>query len=197
MNFFIYKYMTIFISLVYDCAIAGIIEKTKWRKFSLPFDWVVSYEGVSKVFKNDFKNFVEADSNGMNDLYKIKFYHHKFPEDASQFERRVERIKNIMKNSKEEVIFIRKSHPKHGHDEYPNLSNDMTDMEELDKYLKNTYPNLKYKLVLILDCHKCFKKTKENNTPTIKIHNISDGSKTAEDIFNIYKETAKNPKESY
>ena len=53
------KYMTIFISLGYDCAIAGIIEKTKWRKFSLPFDWVVSYEGVSKVFKNDFKNFVD------------------------------------------------------------------------------------------------------------------------------------------
>lgn len=74
--------------------------------------------------------------------------------------------------SNEKVVFVRKSHSNHHHGEYNHLTNDIDDMIELDKLLKNTYPNLDYEIIVVITCETCF--VEKRDVPnTIKIHDIS------------------------
>jgi hypothetical protein len=41
---------------------------------------------------------------------------------------------------------------------YQNITDDYEDAEKLNKILSNKYPCLKYKIILVLGCTKCFKK---------------------------------------
>jgi hypothetical protein len=42
-----------------DCGMAEFCRKYNLRKASLPFDWTVTYNGVSKCIEDDFKYFTE------------------------------------------------------------------------------------------------------------------------------------------
>jgi hypothetical protein len=41
-----------------DCGFASLLQKYNLRHFSLPFDWIVSYNGISQIIENNFDNFL-------------------------------------------------------------------------------------------------------------------------------------------
>jgi hypothetical protein len=166
-----------------DCGIAGFIKKYRLRSFSFPFDWAVTYNGVSSCIDDDFKSFIEPLDKQIN-KYDI-YFHHDFihtellQNDAEKYTRRYNRLLDILKSGKEEIIFFRKGHAPHHHLEhhgkYTNIVSDIDDAEKLDIVLQAKYPNLKYKIIVILVCGNCFDTTKvyTSESSRIEIHNIA------------------------
>jgi hypothetical protein len=163
----------IFVSIGIDCDVANFLNKYNLRNMSLPFDWNVSYNGVSKCVDCDFNNFTDPlDKDKINE--QDVYFHHDFEKvndteaiiaDKEKYHRRCDRLINLFKNceiSKEYIIFIRKGHMCYHHEEqngkYQNITDDYEDAEKLNKILSNKYPCLKYKIILVLGCTKCFKK---------------------------------------
>ena len=163
-----------------DCGLSNLLKKYNLRQFSLPFDWIVSYGGISKIIQNDFKNFLEyTNTNKINKIYNLCFYHNIFPEDYEKMNRRINRLSNLLNNTENDIIFFRKGHAFHHHDECfkhdLQLSNDILDAEELNNIIKNKYPTLKFKIIVALVCDTCFDKNKIYNydNENIYIYNIA------------------------
>lgn len=161
----------LFVSIGIDCDVANFLNKYNLRKASLPFDWNVSYNGVSKCIENNFKNFTEplsADRINGDDIY----FHHDFldvakiSEEKDKYHRRCQRLLNLFETADaydgEFVLFIRKGHLCYHHEEqkgkYKDIMCDVEDAKRLDKVLRRKYPHLKYKIIVLLGCNKCFTK---------------------------------------
>jgi hypothetical protein len=165
-----------------DCGLAEFIKTHRLRSFSFPFDWVVSYNGVSNVFKNNFKDFIPNYSKKINQ-YDIYFAHdftdETFEVDKIKYNRRIQRLQQILETSNEPIIFFRKGHAPHHHHEhngkFTSIKSDLIDAEELDHHLSEKYPLLNYKIIVVLACGVCF----DCNHPykslsnKIEIHNIA------------------------
>ena len=82
----------------------------------MPFDWIVSYGGVSNIIETEFQQFTDIDNKNLNRLYNVSFVHNKFPEDYEKMNRRINRFIKLL-NSEEEITFIRKGHAFYNHDE--------------------------------------------------------------------------------
>ena len=172
--------MTIIISIGVDCGVAEMLKKYNLRKTAYPFDWIVTYHGVSEIIKNNFIDYIpeindkteiiDGKPNIFNDLYGTKFIHDNFPDkkEYEKYERRIKRFNDIL-NSKEDIIFIRKSHAYHNHKEY-SIKNDYEEVIEFDNYLQEYYPNLKYTIYLILLCNNCYKNFNIKVHKNIKIY---------------------------
>jgi hypothetical protein len=67
---------------------------------------------------------------------------------------------DILNNATDNILFFRKGHAQHNHKEAIDfncpMKNDIVDCEELDSYLKQRYPKLKFKIITILFCTQCF-----------------------------------------
>ena len=163
----------IFVSIGIDCDVANFLNKYNLRKISLPFDWNVPYNGVSKCIDCNFENFTNPlDKDRINE-YDV-YFHHDFEKvndkeaiiaDKEKYLRRCDRLINLFKNcenTNEEIFFIRKGHMCYHHEEqngkYKNITDDYEDAKKLNKILSNKYPCLKYIIILLLGCTKCFKK---------------------------------------
>jgi hypothetical protein len=167
-----------YVSLGVDCGTANILNTLGLRSCSLPFDWVVTYEGITNIINNEFINFLpEKNDNIYEKLNKNSgtlFLHDNFPDDIEKMNKRIARFKNLLETCNEKIIFVRKSHGFHHHGEYNNVINDIDDAINLDILLSKKYPNLIYEIHVILICDKCFTNIKNENTSSnIKIHNIS------------------------
>jgi hypothetical protein len=167
-----------YISLGVDCGTASILKELSLRECSLPFDWVVTYEGITNIITNDFENYLPSDDNNYEKLNKNNgtlFLHNNFPDDIEKMNKRIDRFKNLLETSNEKLIFVRKSHGSHHHSEYDNVVNDIDDAINLDLLLLKKYPDLKYEIHVILICDKCFTNVIKNEgiSDNIKIHNIS------------------------
>jgi len=185
----------IIIPIGIDCGIADFLKKYNLRTFSFPFDWAVSYNGVSGCIDDDFKYFVEPLNNRIN-IYDI-YFHHDFEnslllnEDKQKYIRRSQRMVNILETSDEEIIFCRKGHACHHHHEhsgkYSDIVSDIEDSEKLDIIISNKYPHLKYKIIVILVCGNCFDPyiTYKSNSDKIEIYNISTPEANADIFENI------------
>ena len=46
----------IFISLGSDCTVANFLRDSDKRNFALPFDWMVTYNGVCDIIQNNLKD---------------------------------------------------------------------------------------------------------------------------------------------
>lgn len=169
----------IFIPCGVDCGLAEVLKKKNLRQFSLPFDWSVSYGGISKIIKNDFKEFIPINNNKINTIYNYSFFHNDFPKDIEVMTRRCNRLLNLFNSASDELIFIRKGHAFHHHSEATKLclkiENDITDAENLSIVLKEKYPKLRYKIIVALVCDTCFNKdvcysSKDTN---VEIYNIA------------------------
>lgn len=154
-----------------DCSIATLLTKHNFRFEAYPFDWNLTYKGVSEIVDNQFNNFYDNDG--------ILFYHHTFPQDYEKYKRRIARFNNILKSSNDEIIFIRKGHYTYHHVENNKTSNDLEDCERLDVVLKNKYPHLNYTIIVILLCDGCFdpKANYATTSSNIKIHNVATSGK--------------------
>lgn len=168
-----------FVSLGIDCATANVLIQLGLRTCSLPFDWVVTYEGITNIINNDFTNYLpKKDNNKYEKLNKNSgtlYLHNKFPDDIEIMNKRIDRFKNLLEMSNEKIIFVRKSHGNNHHNEYDNVMNDVDDAINLDLLLIKKYPNLIYEIHVILICSNCFANTiiNKNISNNIKIHNIS------------------------
>jgi len=165
--------MTIVIPIGVDCGIADILRKHNIRRTTLPFDWNLTYGGISSIIENDFSNFFPDSSNSM-----VRFVHDEFPDAIEKYERRILRLKTILETSKEKVIFFRKGHAVHNHAECENIMNDITDLERLDTIIKVKYPDLNYSIYVSLACGKCFDPDTifQSSSPNIRIFNISSNT---------------------
>lgn len=184
-----------------DCGMAEFCKKHKLRTISFPFDWIVSYNGVSKCIENNFENFTDQLINKIN-KYDMWFLHDfelnaNIEYDKEKYNRRCKRFLNIIETTKDNVIFCRKGHAGHHHIEhngkYSIIENDIEDAERLNEFLKK-YPELNYKIIVILVCGKCYDNTRlyESKTDKIQIYNIATPheehalfEKCCRDIFNV------------
>jgi hypothetical protein len=140
-----------------DCGVAKILKKNDMRKYALPFDWVVTYRGITEILRNDFNHFIPYAIKAFN-KYDVKFIHDNLKDenDINKYKRRIERFKELIKNTTEEVLFIKKGHSYHHHAEY-NYKDDVEDVIELDNYLQENYKHLNYKIIVALLCNDCYK----------------------------------------
>jgi hypothetical protein len=164
-----------------DCGLADLLRKNNLRTFAFPFDWCVTYNGVSEIIKDDFNKFIPELNNNKKSEYNINFFHdfdNNYSLDKEKYLRRINRFKNILENSKEEIIFIRKGHAYHHHQESNNIKNDIEDANNLDNILQEKYKNLSYKIIVILVCGTCFDINNNylSNNKRIEIYNISTPS---------------------
>lgn len=176
-----------------DCGMAGFLKKNNLRNISFPFDWNVTYNGVSKCFEDSFKFFTEPLNNRINQ-YDI-YFHHDFEkldlinQDKEKYIRRCQRLINILETTSEEIVFCRKGHACHHHYEhngkYSNIINDIYDAENLDIILQNRYPLLNYKIVVILMCDNCFNpnETYKSDSDKIDIYNIATSTSRENSII--------------
>ena len=159
--------MSIIIPIGIDCEIATLLKKLNIRKEGYPFDWNVTYNGVTEILKDNFKRFVPYNNN-INE-YNMKFIHDTFPKDITKYRRKIERLYNIfLSNNK--IILLRKGHMEHHHNE-STITCDIKDTYDLDKYLSDTYKQLDYTIIVILLCTKCYKKEEYiSNRSNIKFY---------------------------
>ena len=155
---------TYYISIGIDCDVALTILKLGFREMSLPFDWVVPYSGVYDIIKNNFEGYLPVEPYYTKNISKKSnslFIHNDFPKDIEQMERRFKRFNELL-TSENELVFIRKAHSLHHHDEVKvyncDLKDDLIDCEDLYDYFKETYPKLKFRIELILTCSECHSK---------------------------------------
>lgn len=187
----------IIIPIGVDCGMANFLKKYKLRNCALPFDWVVSYTGVSNCICNDFNLFTNPLNNNKNiyDIYFVHdFNHENINDDTEKYNRRIQRFKNILTETTEEVIFCRKGHAYHHHKENNIVANEIEETEKLNTIIKYQYPLLKYKIILILVCGNCIGHNEKitNKSVNIEIYNISTPivddilfEKTMCNIFNL------------
>jgi hypothetical protein len=166
-----------------DCKVADFCVKYNLRKMSLPFDWCVSYNGVSKCLADNFIQFINPLNNRIN-VYDI-YFHHDFDNanliqnDIDKYIRRCNRLLDILEKGEEEIIFLRNGHCCHHHSEqdgkYNKIVSDIEDAENLDNVISEKYPKLKYKIIIILSCDKCFEPNVEYKSikNSIHIYNIA------------------------
>jgi len=166
-----------------DCGMANFLRDYNLRNISLPFDWNVTYNGVSNCIDDDFKCFTEPLNNKINQ-YDIYFHHEfenqeLFDKEKEKYNRRCQRLANILETSSGEIIFCRHGHACHHHNEhngkYNNITSDIDDAEKLNVILSNKYPHLKYKIIIVLVCGKCFNANEnyKSSSEKIEIYNIS------------------------
>jgi hypothetical protein len=177
-----------------DCKVADFCIRYNLRKMSLPFDWCVSYNGVSKCIEDDFKQFINPLNNKINS-YDIYFHHdfdniNQLQNDSDKYIRRCNRLVDILHKNEEEIMFLRNGHCCHHHDEhngkYNKILSDIEDVENLDNVISVKYPKLKYKIVIILSCDKCFDPSTEykSKKENIEIYNIASTSFNLEKFNN-------------
>lgn len=180
----------IFISLGLGCQVATQIKDAGFRQFSLPFDWVVPYSGVSSIIKNNFCNYIPNGifTNSNNDSHPVSlethtiFPHNKFPQDTEKMKRRINRFIDLLNSTDKELIFIKRGHMDQHHNaecliKYNwNICNDIDECKEIFIFLKNKYPNLKFKIILLLLCSKCFDVNTNYICENIEIHNVSNAN---------------------
>ena len=158
-----------------DCGVADILRKHGKRTAAFPFDWNVSYGGVSKIIQDKFSKYIPADKNWCA-YYGTSFNHDTFPEATDKYKRRIERLLHLLETTPEQVTFIRKCHARHNHEEpYADyLCDEIQDAIMLDKVLAEHYSQLKYKIVVIVICNKCCSKDKDYSVDSerIKLYNI-------------------------
>jgi len=196
----------LFVSIGIDCDVANFLSKYNLRKASLPFDWNVSYNGVSKCIENDFKNFTEplsADRINEDDIY----FHHDFLDtvsvatsvatttpspDHDKYHRRCLRLLNMFETSEktgEYILFIRKGHLCYHHEEqkgkYKNITCDVEDAKRLSGILRSKYPLLKYKIIVVLGCTKCGTIDDVKDDETVSVYNNVNGGSFEECMLNI------------
>jgi hypothetical protein len=183
-----------------DCGIATLLRKYNLRNVALPFDWLVSYNGVASCFEDSFHDFIPSTEDRINayDMYFMHDFLSNRSEDEIKYRRRIERLCQILESS-EPIIFVRKGHATHQHGahegRFDTITNDLMDVNRLDSLLTTKYRKLNYKIILLLVCGKCFDASNEYTSPSknIEIHNLAmddiDDAKIEAHFCKIFKLT--------
>ena len=163
-----------------DCGAAEHLKLNGLRTVAFPFDWCITYNGVAKIFKDDFEKFIFMNEQRINTEYDIFFYHDfsssTYDDDKIKYTRRINRLRTILESWNKPILFFRKGHSNHMHNEhngrYTIIKNDIEDCEELYTILKSKYPSLEFSIVVTLLCDQCFNKEDKYTSNMIDIVNI-------------------------
>ena len=166
-----------FISIGVNCDIATILRDKKLRTVSLPFDWILTYNGIDEIIENDFQDFLTPEGKKK---YNIDFPLFTFPQDYAKLLERINRLKDILNNAnntnntKETIYFLRAGHEIH-HCNHAKC--DIKQTEILVDVLKKHFPQLKFKIVVFLACGNCYIPKQEYQTTKeeVRFINISTG----------------------
>ena len=142
------EYFDRIISIGSDCSVAGGLRNIQFKEFSYPFDWnVTKLKFIKDCFSEKFKNFedildkCEVSRNGYLKYDNcIHFYHHdKIMSDSfkNKYKNRGQRLDNLLSENKK-ILFVRKGQ-----------KDTIKDLQILKKIIQNSYPNLKFKILLI------------------------------------------------
>ena len=143
-----------FVPFGHRCSSAVILNFSSLRKYSLPFDWTSpSYpKKIQSVIENNFDNFIpDVQNNIFCNKYDIFLAHFNknIREGIKQYERRIERFKNIMREDKyfyfiyfnEDYLYDEKYRDE-------NFSQNLfMEMLELEKYIKKKYNITNYNIL--------------------------------------------------
>ena len=170
-----------YIPIGIDCDIAFMCKEFNMRKTAYPFDHIVTYDGITKILENNFNNFIpKINENNINNHvfdknYNTKFIHDNFllQEDKDKYKRRIDRFLKIL-NTNKKIVFIKKGHSIHHHNELDNIVNEYEEVKKLNEYLKTNYKNLDYEIVIILLCKKCNCNINNENIDNIKLYIYND-----------------------
>ena len=146
------------ISIGCRCSISSVMNCTKLRKESFPFDWTVTCDlnYVINAINNKLEDFYTENYNKIN-KYNIFMPHLIFgDENRIVVNRRCNRFLNYL-NSDEKILFIRLSHDLECHyvsrtQLYKNY-NDLEESIKFKKMIENNYPNLSFHVLFINCCH--------------------------------------------
>ena len=177
-----------------DCGVAMFLRDEGMRGASFPFDWAVSYSGVSECVRNDFAGLLPAEQRDAGDegdegspppsAAGVHFVHNRFPQDTSTLRRRVQRFRDALSGQLGPLAFIRKGHLCFHHEEAAalgvRLCDDVADSEALAAVLAKRYPLLPFRVEVLVMCRRCYAPG-QVVTPTaarVYVHNIvlPDGS---------------------
>jgi len=176
----------LFIPIGVDCGVANTLKSLNLRKFSLPFDWTVTYNMVFDCIKDNFENFF-CIKNDWNETYFTKHVHDKVPEDNEKYNRRIKRFQELL-TSDEELVFIRKGHAVHHHQECDYFKNEIEECKKLQNYLKENYKDLKFTILLFIVCNKCYSTNEiPDNLEELHIFNVITNTVNDLAIENIIK----------
>jgi hypothetical protein len=194
------------ISLGVDCSIKVLLKKQNIEQPTFPFDWFVSYKGVTDLISNNLQKSKLIDGKNLDTYIDKKngilFKHDNKIDIYEKYTRRLNRLNKYLEyyeKTNNKIIFMRKSHDKLQHSEdYETkyngvIKNDIEDMNNLSKYLSKTYPKLNYIIHLFLMCNRCYsnynKETynKNINIKKLKIYNLTNlEDKEHENEFNLF-----------
>jgi len=192
------------ISLGVDCSIKFLLKKKNIEQPTFPFDWIVSYKGVTDLISNNLQKSKLIDGKNLDTYIDKKngilFMHDDKKDIYEKYTRRLNRLNKYLeyyekKNKK--IIFMRKSHNiLHHLEDYEYkyncvIKNDIEDMKNLNKYLSKTYPKLNYIIHLFLMCNRCYSNYKQkynkNMNNNLKIYNLTNlEDKKHEKEFNLF-----------
>ena len=140
-----------FISIGHRCHIGLMLKLYGYRTDAMPFDSIIySFEGVIDCFENNFINFfpkkIICEYVDNRKLFRGKygaFPHHDLDNNniIETFKRRIDRLNDYLSSTNDEIIFCR-------------TVIDDDEIELLNKFIntiKNKYPKLKFKILLIYD----------------------------------------------
>ena len=185
----------IIIPIGIDCGVASFLKEYNLRTMSLPFDWIMTYKGVSNIIKNKFLNFlplVQSSTKSTKDTITtegIGFIHDDFPDNTEKYKRRIDRFQNLLSFPCSPITFFRKGHLIHNHVE-SNIVNEVDDIIKLDEYLSLEYPNLDYKIIVTLSCPQCNCPTDTfEHSDKITIYNLIAPSLSIQQYDEKFKET--------
>lgn len=168
------------------------------RTVSFPLDWLCSYHNVHKIFASEFFNFLDTykstspfnhrmglpknEKLEYSKKYAVRIFHREYEEQKGTkyeetIQRRIDRLLNIMRESKDEIVFIRRGHMHQHHNEVlygplPKLESSIgekEDMEKLVEVLTKKYPDLKFKIHLFIDCNCRKYKDSESEHLSVKV----------------------------
>ena len=136
------------------CSSALACRFANIRKFALPFDWTyLSFpKKIQKVLENNFTNFIPDVKNNIfiNEYgFELAHFNSDIEVGIDQYERRIERFKTIMNESKKlYFIYINEDYlfDKNFRDDIFN-DNIFNEMLELESYLKIKYKDIDYNIL--------------------------------------------------
>ena len=136
------------------CTSALACKYATIRKCSLPFDWTIPLypKKIQHVIEHNFEDFIPDVHHGIfTNKYDISLAH--FDADTAngveQYKRRIDRFKQMMKESRTKYfVYINEDYLyDSGHREDAFNDKIFNEMLELETFLKNHYPYMKYKVL--------------------------------------------------
>ena len=175
---------TVHISLGNDCVVAAYLRDHGLRSHAYPFDWAVTYGGVSGILAQSesraLASWCSVDAEGYNAAHGSLHLHMPFPLALPTMARRLERLRQTLADPGINVVLIRRSHTLHHHFERGDaLVDELADARALARALASAHPDKAaaggFRIELMLACDQCHPRQAPGVDGLLRVHNLTRG----------------------